>query len=193
MILDDSLLADPLVVWMHSTTCSASVSESHICLLVNLRVVGVEGLRVIIIKCSWLSVVFFHSHYHAANFTVWKNISLLLNSFNQINSWHISVAFFPGLWSIFLCLDTEWVLGLVSWMETPISLFSFSLFPFLFISSLEIILPGYSSAKIIPVEVSVHGNKEEERPENPSHFTDHPDIGLAHIIGDVEHHCIQYN
>ena len=178
---------------MHSATCSASVSESDVCLLVNVSVMRVESLRIVVVKYSWLSVVLFRGHDDAANFTVGENSSLRLLTFGYFEPWHIFKGLLSGLLSIFLCLDTEWVLCLVSWVETPVCFKWLCLCFLICLWTFEIVLPSYTSTEIVPVEVSIGRNKEEEGPEHPSHLTNHPHVGLAHVVGNVEHHCIYYN
>ena len=86
-------------------------------------------------------------------------------------------------------LDRERKLALVPRVETPIgtSCLSFSL-PISISLAGKRILPGNSAAQVVPVEVTVGGDESKCTPEDPSHFADHPDVGLAHVVCHVEHH-----
>jgi hypothetical protein len=77
-------------------------------------------------------------------------------------------------------------------MVTPVSSQSFSILSF-FIFSLarKPILKSYSSTDEVPIEGSVKRNERAEAPENPTHFTDHPNVGFSHVVSNMEHHFAQ--
>lgn len=74
-------------------------------------------------------------------------------------------------------------------METPIcsSGLGFGLL-LLFRLAREMILPGDTTAQIVPVDSTIEGNEAEGAPENPAHLTDHPHVRLTHVVGNMEHH-----
>ena len=168
-------------------------AKCNIGFLVDLWECRVESLWVVVVECTGLSVMLPQCHDHAAYLIVRHDTLPLIFKILSSKTWHVSIALFSSLLRILPCLDTEWVLCFIPRIETPVTFEIFSCFALFILSSLEVILPCDPSSEVIPVEVSVCGYEEEEGPEHPSHFAYHPHIGLAHIVRNVEYHCVKIN
>jgi len=97
--------------------------------------------------------------------------------------------FFRSLAGVFDSLDREIIFRLESLVVSPVSAeFSGLFMAFRRRLSIKSLKPCLTSTKVVPVKVSVERNESTDRPEDPSTFPDHPDVCLAHVITDVEHH-----
>ena len=113
-----------------------------------------------------------------------RHISLWAQSWMIVNSFEL------GLTSVFLILKREVVHWIISGLITPLT------FPFLsllllviFGAAEEIVSPSGTTTQSVPVCTTVNRGGADAAPEDPSHFTDHPDVRLSHIVRDVKHHC----
>ena len=172
---------------MDSSLSSSSYSNKT--LLFNLRVEGIESLRIIIIKKPRMSIVFScNMKYCSDIFRIHMSLPIF-STHLTLKSWMVSNPLFISLLFIFLSLQRELVNWLISWMVSPISsLFLCLTFLFIFILIFEPVFPGNSFSKVVPILCSVNWYKGYTSPEDPTHFTDHPHVGLPHVVCNMEHH-----
>lgn len=148
-----------------------------------------ELLRVVIVERSWSSVVLSSNHDNGLNFGMGHEANTMFFLFVHSDTWHVMHSLFISLKCILSGFD--WVLSVwcEPWMVSPATYWCLSFFSLLFLSlSGKRISPCDSAAKIVPVCISVKWNGKPDGPKDPSHLPDHPDISLAHIVGNMEHH-----
>jgi hypothetical protein len=149
----------------------------------------VEWLWCVIVKDTRLSIVLSESHDQRVNFCWSPNSRLMILLFSHNNTWNIVDSFLGRLLRMLAALDREVVLWLISRMETPVCSLSLCLCALLILSFLrEGIPPGSSATKVVPVCITINRHWQAKTPEDPTHFADHPNVGLAHVISHVEHH-----
>ena len=117
------------------------------------------------------------------------DLVLFINVLSKSDSGCVPDGFLSGLLGILVGLDGEWKFGLKTRMVTPVTLHRLPVSLLLFLSSTEgRVIPGNSTSEVVPVNITVDGDETEDTPQNPSHFADHPDICLTHVVRDMEHH-----
>lgn len=154
-------------------------------------VVREELLGVVVVHLSGNTVMLGNNVENSANLLGSSLSFSCIEIVSGVHSGHVTERFFSSLVGVLGSLDREVVLGLVTRIETPVSTLRFSLGNLLLLSHrVEVSLPGSSATKVVPVEVTVGREEKTHGPEDPSHFPNHPDISLAHVVGHVEHHFI---
>ncbi len=100
----------------------------------------------------------------------------------------INILFWVHL-RISVAFDGEIVSRFISRLVSPISsLFLGLCFHVLFTDSAQFFLQDDSASQEIPIEISIQGDKSNCSPEDPTHFSNHPDISLSHIVGHMKYH-----
>jgi len=164
-------------------------TDSHVGFLIDVGERRVERLRCGIVERTWGSVMFTGDHDNRLNLGVSHQAHLLILGLMNANTGHIGVNLFRGLLGLRACLDRERKSSLITGTETPISTVGNSLGLLVLLGlARERILPGDTSAQVIPVEVTVEGDKRPGSPEDPTHFADHPGVGFTHVVSNMEHH-----
>lgn len=147
----------------------------------------VKWLREVVVKNTRSSIVLSQHHYNRVYLFLCIKSTLILHLFVHNYSWNIVQLLFRSLKSMFSSFNWKVVVWFEAWMVTPLSTLFLSLFLF-FLLWFEIISPSWSAAEVTPIRISVNRHTKPNTPEDPTHFTDHPHIGLAHIVSNMEHH-----
>ena len=165
-------------------------AESDVRLIFDLGVRAVEGLWVIVVEHSGLSVMLAHDCDKVTNLLRLNNVVVAIDHVRLCaHSRHIINGLFASLGRVLRSLNREGVLRLVTRVITPISSLGLCLCHPFSLSATEVVVPpGTSSTEVVPVGVTVDWNGSNDGPEYPSHLPDHPYIGLSHVVRNVEHH-----
>ena len=178
---------------MDSSCTTISTPNSNIGFTINFWECWVKVLRVVIVKCSRLTIVFFTNSHKSAYFFGWFIALHLFSITYCIQSWSVINTFFLSLCIIFCLFDWEAKFWFKSLYITPIcsviSSFCVALFRSLHV---EPFLPCLPSTKVVPVPVSVKRDTASDSPQNPSHLSYHPGICLPHVICNVKHHRLLF-
>ena len=166
-------------------------SDGDISFLVDLGERRVEGLRIGIVEGARGTIVLTGNHDQRLHIWVLYEAGLLTLGVMGADSGHITDLLLSCLFGLDSRLDREVVLALIAGMETPIGTFLLSLLSPVFLSlATHAIFPCNTSAQVVPVDITIDGNESECAPEDPTHFADHPSVGLAHVVCDMEHHFV---
>lgn len=171
------------------------VSDCYVGLLVDLGVERVEGLRHVIVEGAWVSVMLDCNGDESSHLLRGVSTLLLVQSrVHVVKTRSVLEVFISGLTVVLDLLEGEVVNGFISRAITPVGSDSLCLLALLVLSlASEPLLPGNSSAVVVPVHVSVDGDEGDSAPEDPTHLPDHPHVGLTHVVSHVEHHYIKYS
>ena len=170
---------------------SARLVAAHgdVRLLVDVGEGRVERLRVAVVEGARLAVVLAHDHDEVLHLAVPHQALLFALQLVQADSWRVPNRLLSRHQGLLPRLDRERVLALVPRMVAPVSPIVLSLcHPIRFGFTGQGVFPGDTAAKIVPIDVTVEGDEAEEAPEDPSHFADHPDVRLTHVICNMEDH-----
>ncbi len=171
---------------MNSASCVRP--KSNVRLRLNLGERGEKGLGVVVVKDAWLPVVLGDNWNNRADLNWLNHVFLAELGAFSVETWHIAEWLLPSLFGVFVRFYRKIELGLEPRVEAPVANFLFSeglLFDF---SACVVVSPGYSSSEVVPISVSVDRKGQAERPEDPTHLADHPNVRLTHIVTDMEHH-----
>lgn len=171
------------------------IANSDVGLLIDLWVKRVESLRDVVIEGAWLSVVLQGDRDDGSHILRLNSALLLVKGrVNVVETRSVLEVLFSGLAVVLDLLKREVVDGLVSGAVTPVGSEALGLLALLILSlASEPLLPGHSSAVVVPVHVSIDGDEGNSAPEDPTHLPDHPHVGLTHVVSHVEHHYIKYS
>jgi hypothetical protein len=171
----------------------SAATKSDIGFLLNLRVQRVEGLRHVVVEGSRCPVVLLYDVYHCPDFLGLCDAFALFAGIASHDSWMILKALLASLLCVLSCFDREVVGRLIARLETPVGSISVSLLFLIILSKPRVvILPGNSAGKEVPIEVTIKRDESAEAPKDPTSLTDHPYVGLTHVVRDVEHHLCNY-
>ena len=176
---------------MYSSCCIwfTTTSKCNIGFTINFWECWIKVLRVVIIKRSGRTIVFFTNIYKRTHVFRWLFAQHFVSITYSIQSWSVIDTFFVSLCIILSLFDWERIRWFKSRPITPICSLWFCFIMTLFSGpSIEVWIPCLASTKVIPVKVSVKRNKASQGPKNPSTLPDHPGVRLPHVISYVKHH-----
>ena len=181
-----------LKLFMHVSLCLA-ITNSYIALLLDFRIERVECLRSPVVKHSWSSVVLTGNSHNGSHFLRINESLAVFSSHLRLETRSISESFFSSLLIVPLSFKREWDRRLIARLVTPVSSIGFSfLLLLLFTLAIEPVSKGHTSTQVVPINVSVDWDESNKAPQHPTTLTNHPDIGLAHVVRHVEHHFNYY-
>ena len=184
-------LAHNFTVLICLMSISASIStDNQICLLVYLRIERVEVLAEIVVKCTWLTIMLHPDRENSSDIFGWHESPFDIHVSSWIQTRMIVHFFFGCLSCIFLYFQGKVVFWFIPLLITPISTGVFSLCLSFFLSTTEkMISPWCSPTQVVPISDSIKWNRNASTPEDPSALSNHPYVGLTHVIRNMEHHC----
>jgi hypothetical protein len=187
--MDPLFSVDSLLIGVNATASSSA--KSNVGFLVDLGESREEGLAGVVVEVAGHSVVLLSDGNNGAHVFRLNEASFVVHGGLGAETGHVAVLFFARLVRVLLSLDGEVVLVNVARSETPVSFLALSEFDLLRFGATEPVLaPGSAAAEVVPVSVTVDGRGKDDTPENPTHFADHPSVGLAHIVHNMEHHVV---
>lgn len=169
----------------------ARATEGDKGLLLDLGIEGVESLGHVVVKGTWLSVVLTGNRDNSTDL-LWLNKSdSSIIVAGSHNTRVVRNSLLSGLSLILGFLDGKIESGFEARLETPVCTELIGILSLFILSQARVVvLVGSSAAKEIPIEVTVHGYEAAQAPKHPTTLTDHPHVGLTHVICDMEHHLL---
>jgi len=140
-------------------TTTGRSSKGNVGFLVDLGESRVESLASFVVENTWGSVMLLSNGTDGADVLGLSEAGLVVSGVLGAETGNITVLLFASLVGVFLGLDGEVVLNLVTRSETPVSALRLSPLDLLLLSSTEeVSSPGSAATEVVPVSVTVDGN-----------------------------------